>query len=400
MYRFRWLLLVLVALVMVWFGWHAYNYFLDRSEPDLQISGIVQGSYYSGDTYCVVNGRDDYRVGDISIYLDEKPLVNTARIGKREFEYSFPIATKMIPNGKHMLKVVVRDASLHKNQASKEVAFFVDNTPLQAAFVRSDADLKVFQGRTIHLQFQVNKPIKQAVAKIFSKDFACVPEAANSLIYECFIPVETEMPGNEYLLTIEVADNVGAIETLETKVQVCPFPFKKQNLSLKDEKVKHENDTGLPASQLELDLARATLQSPNQKLWQGTFYAPIEMKGISTDFGTIRTTQHRGKYQHNAIDALGTPKSVVWATQDGVVVIKERYAHSGNTIVVDHGCGILSLFFHLDSFANVNVGDKVRKGNPLGTIGMTGYASGYHLHWEMRINNVPIDPMQWIKIEF
>ena len=61
---------------------------------------------------------------------------------------------------------------------------------------------------------------------------------------------------------------------------------------------------------------------------------------------------------------------------------------------------ILSLFFHLDSFGNNAIGDKIKKGNPLGTLGMTGYASGYHLHWEMRIMMIPIDPMQWTKHDF
>ena len=94
------------------------------------------------------------------------------------------------------------------------------------------------------------------------------------------------------------------------------------------------------------------------------------------------------------------PKSVVWATQNGVVVHKGRYASSGNTVVVDHGWGLLSLFFHLEDIADIKVGTKVAKGNPLGTIGKTGYATGYHLHWEMRINNIPVDPMQWTKQNF
>jgi murein DD-endopeptidase MepM/ murein hydrolase activator NlpD len=58
------------------------------------------------------------------------------------------------------------------------------------------------------------------------------------------------------------------------------------------------------------------------------------------------------------------------------------------------------MFFHLDDFAPINVGDKVAKGRPLGYLGKTGYASGYHLHWEMRINNIPVDPMQWTNSTF
>ena len=90
----------------------------------------------------------------------------------------------------------------------------------------------------------------------------------------------------------------------------------------------------------------------------------------------------------------------MWASQDGVVVIKDRYVHAGNAIVLDHGCGVVTIYFHLDSFADINVGDTVKKGKPVGTLGMTGYATGYHLHWELRVNNIAVEPMQWTTYDF
>jgi len=86
--------------------------------------------------------------------------------------------------------------------------------------------------------------------------------------------------------------------------------------------------------------------------------------------------------------------------QDGVVVLKERYAHSGLTVGIDHGCGVVTLYYHLDNYGNVEVGQKIKKGTPVGTLGMSGYASGYHLHWEMRIYDIQVDPMQWTKHDF
>ncbi len=100
---------------------------------------------------------------------------------------------------------------------------------------------------------------------------------------------------------------------------------------------------------------------------------------------------------HKALDIVASaPRAVVWASQSGIVVLKDRYVHSGNTIIIDHGWGILSMYFHLETYANIEAGQKIRKGNPIGTMGKTGYAGGYHLHWEMRVGNVAIDPMQWI----
>ena len=151
---------------------------------------------------------------------------------------------------------------------------------------------------------------------------------------------------------------------------------------------------------LEQRIAQLVTQSPSKKLWKGMFIVPAAHSGFSCSFGEIRTTQEKGRYTHDGLDVLALPKSVVWATQDGKVVLKDRYEYSGNTVIVDHGLGVFSLFFHMDNFADINEGDMVKKGNPIGTVGKTGYATGYHLHWEMRIGNIPVDPLQWTKHDF
>jgi len=124
------------------------------------------------------------------------------------------------------------------------------------------------------------------------------------------------------------------------------------------------------------------------------------MTVVTCEFGTIRTTREKGRYMHKAVDLGAKKKSVIWAAQDGIVVVKDRYSSSGNTVVVDHGHGIFTMYCHLDSFADVAIGDHIEKGNPLGIMGKTGFATGDHLHWEMLIKNVQVDPMQWTKQNF
>jgi hypothetical protein len=388
-----------IFVVVLISGYYARSMF-DNSAPIVNLLGIEDGGCYANEVPCAVTGNDNYKVGHLSIWLDDKPLISHYKINRRSFEYPFSIATKQLPQGKHTLKVSATDASTKHNEVIKELTFQVDNEPLQAALVKVDGDFKVFQGRTLHVQFQVNKEIKNAYIEALSHKYPCVRESAHSLIYECFVPITCEENPNEHLFRITVVDMVGNQATLENKFLVVMYPFKKQVLAISSEKVKEEEELGKPEIDLEMALEELTKQSPQEKLWHGEFYVPVESRGISTDFGVLRTTQQRGKYRHNAVDLLGTPRAVIWAPQDGIIVLKERYCHSGNTIAIDHGCGILSLFFHLDSFANVNAGQRVKKGNPIGTLGKTGYASGYHLHWEMRINNTQVDPMQWTKQGF
>ena len=173
--------------------------------------------------------------------------------------------------------------------------------PLQAAFVRSEADYKVFQGRTLHLQFQANKEIKEAKVKALSHSFDCFPESKNSSIYECFIPVSCEEAPNEYLLTIDMMDKVGNALNLESKFQVVLFPFKKQTLQVSAEKVAEEKALGLDSAKLEVVVDDLIKQSPHEKLWRGPFCAPIDVARVTCDFGTIRTTQEKGRYMHKGL---------------------------------------------------------------------------------------------------
>jgi len=379
------------------FGWKSYKFFFDKENPQLYISGIKNDGFYCGNLQCSVSGN---KTGQISILLDEKALTKNFRIKSYNQEYPFTIPTRTIANGRHSLQITFEDSTYHKNKSEQTIHFYVDNVPLQAAFIKPENEFKVFQGRTLHLQFQVNKKIKSAKASTLSNSYECFPEAKNSSIYETFIPVPCEESPNEYLISIEIEDHVGNNLNLENKFQIVKFPFKKQILKVSNEKIKKEKEIGKSPDEFEKDLEIAYKKSPNEKLWKGTFCTPIEIAKTTCDFGTVRVSQEKGKYSHKAVDIINTPKSVVWASQDGIVRIKDRYAFSGNTVIIDHGWGIITMYFHLEDFANIQVGDLIRKGNPVGTLGQTGYASGYHLHWELRVNNIAVDPMQWVKSTF
>lgn len=382
-------------LIFSWFAWQAYAYFLDTTVACVAVHGIGENCYHSGEIKCCVISD---KTGDVTLYLDGQPLASNIRIKAHQEGSPFAIPTKTLSNGKHMLKAEFADTTFNHNKVLIDREFYVDNAPLQAVFIKTGLPHKVFQGRTLHIQFQVNKEIEHAFINTLSRAFECFPETKGSRIYECFIPIECEEQPNEYLFSVDIQDKVGNMLHLDNKFQVVVFPFKKEVITVTSNKVQEEKALGKDGKQLEDEIARLSVESPHEKLWRGSFCAPIEIQRVTCEYGTIRTTQHKGRYAHKAVDVINMPRSVVWAPQDGIVVLKDRFAPSGNTVIVDHGLGILSLFYHLEDFADIEVGQRVAQGNPLGTIGKTGFATGYHLHWEMRINNTPVDPMQWIKM--
>lgn len=399
-FRISYIVVLVFLLFFGWVGLKSYNYVTDSSIPVLQINGLDEGSHYCGDLQCILQGNDDYKIADLSVWLDGKPMIAKFKVNRKEFEHLLPIATKSLSNGKHVLKVELIDGSYNKNKLEKELSFFVDNTPLQAAFVRSDAEYKVFQGRTLHLQIQTSKEIGSAKVNVFSQEYEFFPESKASKIYEVFIPISCDEATNEYPFTIDITDKSGNTISLNGKFQVMPYPFKKQVLTFNQEHLKEQAIDAVVQTQLDQEIEEAIKNSPSEKLFSGEFYIPMEMTRVSCDYGMKRVTQEKGCYMHKAVDLAGMPRTVIWAPQDGIVIIKNKYQMSGNTVVIDHGLGIFTLLFHLDSFSNINIGDKIKRGSPVGKMGMTGYATGYHLHWEMRIKNIHVDPLQWTKLDF
>jgi len=386
---------VIALIIVSWVCWQLYAYFLDTTIPTIELMGIHENCYYSGDTRCCVKSDKN---GEVLLWLDGIAISNNTKIKAHQEGQQFTIQTKTLNNGKHILKAEFCDNTFNCNKIELSRDFYIDNSPLQAVFVKVGTPYKVFQGRTLHIQFQINKEIKSAFINTLSRTFECFPEAKNSKIYECFIPIECEEQPNEYLFTVDIEDKVGNVLHIDNRFQVVVYPFKKEVITVTPHKVQEEKELGKDGKVLEDSISLLSVESPREKLWRGMFCAPIEIQRVSCDYGTIRTTQHKGRYAHKAVDVINMPRSVVWAPQDGVIVMKDRFAPSGNTIIIDHGLGILSLFYHLENFADIEVGQKILQGNPIGTIGKTGFATGYHLHWEMRINNTPVDPLQWIKM--
>ena len=123
--------------------------------------------------------------------------------------------------------------------------------------------------------------------------YQCFPEAKNSMIYECYIPITCEENPNEYLFSVEISDRVGNNVMLDNKFQVVMFPFKKQTLHVSAEKIQEEKEKGDDQQLLEQALACLASESPREKLWHGAFCLPIDNGRITCDYGTIRTTQEK-----------------------------------------------------------------------------------------------------------
>ena len=115
-------------------------------------------------------------------------------------------------------------------------------------------------------------------------------------------------------------------------------------------------------------------------------------------FAQRRTYLYDGRevdrQDHLGFDLASTRRAEVVAANRGEVLLAEYFGIYGNTVVLDHGYGLLSLYAHLSSIA-VAVGDEVEKGAVLGRSGETGLAGGDHLHFSMLVRGVQVNPLEW-----
>ena len=133
------------------------------------------------------------------------------------------------------------------------------------------------------------------------------------------------------------------------------------------------------------------LDSTNQGFTSG-FQWPVTGR-ISGVYGSQRVLNGKPRSPHNGVDIAAPTGAAVLATADGkVALVHEDMFFSGKTVMIDHGHGLSSVYIHMSQIA-VSNGQQVRKGDKIGEVGMTGRATGPHLHWGVSLFRTHLDPM-------
>jgi biotin carboxyl carrier protein len=130
--------------------------------------------------------------------------------------------------------------------------------------------------------------------------------------------------------------------------------------------------------------------------WQGPFRRPIESTVIS-GFGVRSIFNGEPRAPHGGADFSSPAGTAIAAPGGGRVTLASPLYFTGQTVVLDHGLGLISLFAHL-SRIDVEVGDDVEAGDQLGLVGATGRVTGPHLHWTVRLNGARVDPLSLIAV--
>ncbi|MCY4069935.1 MAG: LysM peptidoglycan-binding domain-containing protein [Chloroflexi bacterium] len=207
------------------------------------------------------------------------------------------------------------------------------------------------------------------------------------------IPMFTEQ--GVYPLRLNLVDEGTTSVSIAANLQIIAGGYGYQNISIDNSELL---SPAVESEELAL-LVRVTTPFTEEKFWDASLSLPAAAT-MNARFGTLRSYNGSAydRY-HHGVDFAGGTGTPVLAAADGVVVLADMLNIRGRTTVIDHGWGLYTAYAHQNS-VQVSPGEQVTSGQIIGAIGSTGRSTGPHLHWEVWLNGVNVDPLQWVQQVF
>lgn len=180
-------------------------------------------------------------------------------------------------------------------------------------------------------------------------------------------------------------------ERAQGDIEIGSREFRVQHLTLPPAMVDLDPETERRAVAEAARLTTLFRSVTTERLWRGAFTRPVEGTEPGTGFGARRVINGKPKAPHTAVDYAVPAGTPVQATGDGVVALVAEHFFPGRLVVLDHGLGVYSLYFHLDR-VDVDEGARVVRGQVIASVGATGRATGPHLHFGVYAAGARIDP--------
>jgi murein DD-endopeptidase MepM/ murein hydrolase activator NlpD len=176
--------------------------------------------------------------------------------------------------------------------------------------------------------------------------------------------------------------------------EVKPKKYSTQHIEIKDKRKVNPYESDMPRILAEKKRKQKARNHYTRGQVDLDFLTPVE--GISTgSFGRRRVFNGQPRNPHSGMDIAAPTGTPVLAPSAGTVIELGDFFFSGNLVYIDHGQGLISLFAHLSEI-DVELGDRVEKGQVIGKVGSTGRVTGPHLHWSLGLNGTWIDPALFI----
>lgn len=209
----------------------------------------------------------------------------------------------------------------------------------------------------------------------------------------CFIAIgAVDLKTRPGKYTVKV--NIGK-KKKNLKLFVKKTRFPELQITLPDETVMLKTEN-LERVKREDEKLHSIFETISDNFRDGSFIMPAG-NDLSTSFGTKRIMNKKLVSVHKGLDIKGREGEEVRASNNGKVVLTEELFFGGNTVIIDHGQGIYTIYMHLSDY-KVKSADIVSKGDIIGLVGSSGRSTGSHLHFGVKVMNISVNPVSLIKL--
>jgi murein DD-endopeptidase MepM/ murein hydrolase activator NlpD len=259
------------------------------------------------------------------------------------------------------------------------------------------------QGSLLLVDLSIDAPLQSVHAKWGTKEISfwqkATPASAVSKTqhWRTLVAVDLDKPVGDYPVDVSTKPTAEpaaeAPAACQLTVHVIAGKFATENLHVDNKFVEPDPEQAARAKAEQQKLGEIYATVSPQKLWQGRFRIPLDGVTKGANFGRRRVLNGKPGSPHGGVDLPATTGTPVHASQTGRVVLAEPLFFAGNTVIIDHGLGIYTLYCHLSEIG-AKVGDKIAVGAVLGKVGATGRVTGPHLHWGLSVDRSRVNALQ------
>jgi len=255
---------------------------------------------------------------------------------------------------------------------------------------------KPLNGESTLVIFPKEQGITYSYVRFAKQKFPVFQHPLNLDEYYALIPVSYYAKAAKKPLTIYYKEGK-KLKSKELFIEVLQGAYEKERIHVSGKKVNPKSPKVKKRTAKEYSAAMKLYHTVTPKSYlHRPFILPLQSK-ITSDFGKARIYNGSLKGYHSGTDfraKVGTP---VVAANDGRVAFVQNRFYSGGTVIIDHGEGIYTCYFHLSHF-DVKKGEMIQRGEKIGLSGKSGRVTGPHLHFAARVDGVQVNPLQLIKL--
>jgi len=375
------IIVAVVLLMVIGAGWlngtfgEAYWWLTNSTPPAVQLSGpssVVRGPV------------------TVAAQIAPRARVVAAQVDDQQLSLNLPLLldTASLPDGAHRVQITVEDSSFRRNRSQANLELRSDNTPPRLTLTPDPPAAS--QGHTWLLRVQTDEPTTVQIAL----DGKLIDLQAADGFGWSVVGIGADDEPRARSLAVRGVDQAGNVATQQIDIPIARTQFTQDSVEV--------SAALLPLLQPQVRTAEDAHLAPTYagvsptRLWSGKFTMPVQGE-IVTQFGEVRSYNRNPFEGHHAgIDIAAPMSAPVRAPAAAKVALIDKVKLRGNVVILDHGLGVFTTYAHLSAI-NVQVGQELAAGQVFANVGTTGLSEGPHLHWELWVKGVNVDPLDWVK---